>query len=122
MENNLNLKPFNLDQALAGDPICTESGEDVTQLTMFNAASNSEYCLAGVCDGYINVWRKDGSTCRYDKNLRMKPKKVVKWVSVAYNQLYGSYYTFAIPSDSLEQAKKTHLGQDISHHMIEVEI
>lgn len=115
------MKQFNLEQALAGDPVCTEEGKEVTCLTEFKGVTCSDYNLVGICDGYISVWKQDGSSHCFGKNLKMKPKKVTKWVSVTYNKSNDSYYTFAVPSDSLEQAMNNYSG-DVSHHMIEFEI
>lgn len=62
MENEVklktNLKPFDLEKALAGDPIITRDGREVTQATLFNC--DSLYPLRAVVGGDVRAFTKDG--------------------------------------------------------------
>jgi len=85
------MKPINLERVLAGDPVITKSGEEVTQLTLFE--SNDEYPLVGVVDGNLEQWTKDGKyhiDQSHTKDLCMAPKKVTYWVNV-YNFADGRH-------------------------------
>jgi hypothetical protein len=115
MENNL--KPFNLQDALAGKPVVTRQGKKVTQLHLFN--TNTEQPLLGIIEGDkdIYTWNKDGiyfshkDTSAFD--LFMAPEKKSIWVNLyeyENGQLWvGCYY------NSLEEASKpgTHMGRYI---------
>lgn len=39
MKTKADLKPFDLEKALAGEPVVTRQGEEVTQLTLFKTSS-----------------------------------------------------------------------------------
>lgn len=58
------MKPFNLEAALAGEPVVTRDGRRVTQLTMFDGLSDR--CLAGVIDGILLQWDKNGRRYKVD--------------------------------------------------------
>lgn len=53
-----NTTPFNLEKALAGEPVVTRGGQEVTQLTAFE--TNSEYNLAGVVGGELYRFTEEG--------------------------------------------------------------
>jgi len=52
------MKPFSLEEALAGSPVCTRDGRTVTQLVKFDAVSPRP--LIGVVDGTIYAWPANG--------------------------------------------------------------
>jgi hypothetical protein len=81
------LKPFNLERALAGDPVVTRDGREVTQLIVFNIDYQMTYPVHGVCNKDIMQWTKEGKwtvSRREPTNtdLFMKPKKKTYWVNV----------------------------------------
>lgn len=53
-----NTTPFNLEKALAGEPVVTRGGQEVTQLTAFE--TNSIYKLAGVVGGELYRFTEEG--------------------------------------------------------------
>lgn len=72
-----NLIPFNLEAALAGEPVVTRDRlEDVTQLTTFETSRG--VILVGVMAGNVQTWTKNGefheSGKISDYDLFMKPK------------------------------------------------
>lgn len=61
------MKPFNLERALAGDPVVTRDGRKVTQLMMFDASALAKP-VAGVIHGVCDVvfsWTKNGYSSIY---------------------------------------------------------
>lgn len=80
-----NLKPFNLERALAGDPVVTRDGRPVTQLTYFRAR-NTTYKLIGVVDDDVESWSDRGETWSKggitNSDLFMAPKTRTVWVNL----------------------------------------
>lgn len=81
---NKNLKPFDLERALAGDPVITRDGRSVQEIHHFKY-DKSEWCVGVVIDG--GYWRycMDGSTCRaYNspegRDLFMAPIEKEYWI------------------------------------------
>jgi hypothetical protein len=75
------MKPFNIDEALAGKPVTTTDGREVTQLIKFEISSN--YKLTGVVDGELKkftIYGKSYSECT--KDLVMATEKKSIWVNV----------------------------------------
>jgi hypothetical protein len=77
-------KPFNLERALAGDPVKSRDGRPVTQLTLF-VTSDREY-LAGVINDEVKWWKPTGrywggEDCIYDLFMTSSKKRTV-WVNL----------------------------------------
>ena len=53
-------KPFNIEEALAGNRVVTNEGDEVTQLTQFKTISYRTN-IYGVVKGIITCWNGDGS-------------------------------------------------------------
>jgi hypothetical protein len=55
-----NMKPFSLEEALAGSPVCTRDGRTVTQLVKFDAVSSCDtpYIRADIVDGLVEALEK----------------------------------------------------------------
>jgi hypothetical protein len=56
------MKPFDLERALAGDPVVTRDGRPVEQIIRFKTEVKGQHTLYGVIDGYVCNWMLDG--CR----------------------------------------------------------
>ena len=88
------MEKFNLERALAGEPVITRDGREVTQLVKFDAPG-ANYALRGVSDGEIRSWTTDGRFSTFSENspkdLFMKPKENAIWVNV-YKEIDGSLY------------------------------
>lgn len=82
------MEKFNLERALAGEPVCTRSGKDVTQLTKFDTHEN--YPIVGVVDGCVKCWTIDGEYFDYSAkkphDLFMKSKENAIWANVLKNR------------------------------------
>lgn len=88
------MKPFNLERAKAGDPVCTENGE-IIKLIYFDMPGY--YPIAGFQDCYLLSFRLDGVYWDYRTNktceLFMAPKKIQYWVNVYRNPLNKGIWT-----------------------------
>lgn len=58
--------PFDLDKALAGQPVVTRSGLKVEELTLMKK-DKSSYPLKGIVDGEMNEWKTDGRFSDYEE-------------------------------------------------------
>ena len=70
------LKPFNLEKALAGEPVVTRDGKEVTQITFFDC--EDVYPIVAVTNKIKRSFTVDGffleSNAPHRFNLFMKPK------------------------------------------------
>ncbi len=82
------MKPFNLERALAGDPVVAYGGAPVTGLHLFN--TESVYKLYGECLGGIISWTIKGKYRATDgaspHDLCMAPIKRAGWINI-YNDV-----------------------------------
>lgn len=91
------MKPFNLERALAGDPVQTMDGRPVTQLTRFECKCRN---VVGVVEGALHLWDEEGNCGGiYDPNkvtLVMVPVKKYGWVNL-YKNSRGEIVTLSEP-------------------------
>jgi hypothetical protein len=86
------MEQFNLERALAGEPVCTRDGNEVTQLVKFDI--DSSYNVHGVINRNAECFKIDG---RYkddglsNKDLFMKPIENAIWVNV-YKDYNGKLF------------------------------
>ena len=79
------MKKFDLEKALAGEPVVTRDGRRVSQLTLFNIV-NAPMVLYGVIDGNLYSWSREGtagstnSSKRHD--LFILPIEKTYWMNV----------------------------------------
>jgi hypothetical protein len=93
------MKPFDLEKALAGEPVVTKNGQSVSQLTLFSLTKD-DYCIYGVIEGRIQRWVRSG---QYDVNVEnhdldlfmVQPEQWVNvyWISRNNNWCNGPYPT-----------------------------
>lgn len=83
------IKPFNLERALAGDPVVTRENNPVTQLHSFE--TTDFFSIAGIYNGYMSneqlgIWNKEGKFYRssedHANDLFMACRTVTKWVNI----------------------------------------
>ena len=77
------MKPFNLERAIAGDPVQTKNRKPVSQLTVFE--SIDKYSVIGVVDGEICYWDEWGNSSRTfvpEYQLVMTPEKKTGWLNL----------------------------------------
>jgi hypothetical protein len=86
------MKPFNLQDALAGKPVITRSGHPVTQLTYFSDA-DIEQKLLGCESGTIERWDDQGyyqpSKRESSMDLFMAPVKQTFWFAYDIEESIG---------------------------------
>jgi hypothetical protein len=79
-----NLKPFDLTKALAGEPVITRSGKEVTDLHLFNIREDYRP-LYGVVDKEVESFTKQGEYLDGEESeldLFMAPETVKYYVHV----------------------------------------
>jgi hypothetical protein len=111
------MKPFNLEKALAGEPVVTRDGKPVTNLTLFPI--KYEFPLYGVVEGDIRTYTKCGhriadATSQTDGDLFMAPVKREGWVNILRNQSHGLVIAGARVFESKEQAAEA-IYNDVWH-------
>ena len=75
--------PFDLERALAGDPVITQNGKPVTQLHKFDGVDYRPILV--VIDGRTVCWELDGKNSVQGLSLFMAPppkKRIRGWVNV----------------------------------------
>lgn len=81
----MTLEPFNLERALAGEPVCTRDGREVKQLTYFKE-SDELFPIYGILDGELHCWNTNGSFNNFPifskEDLFMKSKVVEAFFNV----------------------------------------
>jgi len=80
------MKQFNLEKALAGDPVITRNGKKVEEIKLFKTKINNNKVLFGVIDGWVlsfNIDGRNNSILRFDTeyDLFMAPVKHIGWVN-----------------------------------------
>lgn len=103
-----NLKPFNLERALAGDPVVTRHGIEVEEIYHFKK-DKSEWCLGVVINGGYWSYCIDGTTCRpYEgpekQDLFMKPVEK-EYVVASYYTVPSAHLVFSKPFNSMALAE-----------------
>jgi len=93
------MKPFNLEEALAGKPVVTRSGDPVTQIVKFDIKNNIPYSIAAIHNGHICTWTYEGIfnffiDTQNDMDLFMAPESKFIWINL-WQQLHenGNYVT-----------------------------
>jgi hypothetical protein len=99
------MKKFNLQEALAGKPVISREGKQVTQLHLFELNPSSNYSLYGVLDGNVESFNLNGKWDIYrdegSRDLFMGPDVI--YVNV-YNS--GDYYYTGPLFNTREEAEK----------------
>ena len=83
------MKPFDLEKALAGEPVVTRNGKPVTELHCFKTAEGP-YNVCAVVDGVVMVLTakgvyysvEEGRVVEHSFDLFMAPTKRVGWVNI----------------------------------------
>lgn len=83
------MKKFNLKEALAGKPVITRDGDEVTNIVKFDV-SDSPYSVAGLHNGNIRTWTDEGifniyQNTLHDMDLFMDSENQIIWINVWKN-------------------------------------
>ena len=120
-----NLKPFDLESAKAGKPVCTRDGRKA-RIICFDAkcADTPIVALVSRDDGEILLRHYRNGKLSDDKDsdadLMMLPEKKEGWVNVYYSKLNGIYY-FSAAIESKEKALEERLDYCIDTIKVEWE-
>lgn len=112
------MKPFNVEDALNGAPVCTRDGRPVTQLVKFDC--DDHWAIFGVVNKRCVSWSRTGQAPRSALDLFMAPLKKNGWVArEKYTDnnvdfVYGMIY----PS---EESAKMNCPNALGFHKIEWE-
>lgn len=76
-------RPFNLEEALAGKPVVTRDGQEVTQITLFEGTTTSHPVFA-VLEGDILCFNENGmhGINSSSLDLFMKVRTMTVWVNL----------------------------------------
>lgn len=79
------MKPFDLDRAIAGDPIETRGGVPV-EFVAYATGIQGDFKVIGIMTGSIKTWRMDGTYSLdgriFEFDLVMKPVIVKKYINL----------------------------------------
>ena len=78
------MKPFNLEEAKAGKPVCTRDGRDV-RIICFDKR-DAQYPIVALLSEIgieaVALYHQNGKTGNSDKDLFMKPEKKTGWINI----------------------------------------
>ncbi len=91
------MKPFNLEKALAGEPVITRDGRPVTQLIKFEAIVEDGYVIYGVVNNKIFNFLDSG---KYDRTFEshcfdLFMAEPERWVNVYYDERINKFWKSA---------------------------
>lgn len=100
------MKPFDLEQALAGKPVVTRNGLPVPDVHLFGNASG-KFCVGAVIKGEVFLFTLEGKTSlsgESELDLLMSPEKRMVWLNI-FDDLKTLEY-IAVGFNSRESAGK----------------
>jgi hypothetical protein len=83
------MKPFNLQQALAGAPVVTRDGRKVEELHYFKNVTKGDFPIVGVIDGRLESFTESGNfnvSNISESDLFMAPVKVKMLAQMYFDQ------------------------------------
>jgi len=91
------MKPFDLEKALAGEPVVTRDGRPVTQLIKFEAIVEDGYVIYGVVNNKIFNFLDSG---KYDRTFEshcfdLFMAEPERWVNVYYDERINKFWKSA---------------------------
>lgn len=85
------MKPFNLEEAIAGKPVVTTEGAAVI-IAGYNANAQKNHQVVGWVDGNSYSWNEYGylysnnSPCEYDLHMKTEVKTIKGWMNIYYDE------------------------------------
>jgi hypothetical protein len=79
------MKEFNLEKALAGEPVITKTGKKVAQITKFDNVTITPYSICGVVEGSLENWSKEGKyhhSTESQLDIYMAEESKTIWINV----------------------------------------
>lgn len=100
------MEKFNLERALAGEPVITRDGREVTEIHFFETCTEDR-SLVAVIGGEICLFHNNGLSFGTNnltqRDLFMKPKVIEGWCNVYVSSSNEMYMSGTYPSE--EKAK-----------------
>jgi len=121
----MQLKPFNLERALAGDKVITRSGEHVPEIHYFKTTRYSRFPIVAVIEGHIRTFKINGEYSdhvNHSFDLFMATKKKKLYIAFKYIDYNGGKWASSFVYESLEEIKKNLLEHDPSWIIKEFEV
>jgi hypothetical protein len=101
------MKPFDLEKALAGDPVITGDGRKVEELYYFKKLKNI-FPIAAVIDGNLYTYQTNGRSRHFDDkdaDIFMETKKLYIAIEKKAENPCGSHHTSNAYTDKSEAEK-----------------
>jgi len=105
------MKPFDLQKALAGEPVVTRNGDKVIELKHYTSAHQDDYCISGIIISYNSSFVetflingqlvKNMTSCGNDL-LMAEPET---WINVYYSKIQDKIWN-SVKYNSEEEAKE----------------
>jgi len=107
------MKPFNLEEALAGKPVVTREGRKVLQLHCFKNISKENECISVIIEGYNSIRNlyENGrylETQDHPNDLFMAEEKIEFWHNVYFSHKFKK--TIVGESFNTESEAKANVG------------
>lgn len=109
-EKKLNLKPFNLEEAKSGKPVCTRDGRDAS--IILSSLKNKNFPIIAIvdCDGEENVYQYDinGVCDEHDENLDLMMVSVEHygWINIHKDSITKARWITPIIFSTEQEAKR----------------
>ncbi len=100
------MEPFDLEKALAGDPVVTRCGREVTEIHFFETCTEDRPIVAvigGKMYSFFNNGTSSGTNNPTERDLFMKPKVIEGWFNI---YLIGVKIWTSSAHESEERAKQ----------------
>jgi tellurite resistance-related uncharacterized protein len=102
------MKPFDLQKALAGDPVITRDGVPVTEIHHFKTR-NDEFNVIGVYKGIFRSFKEDGKFGLNSDSimdlLMAETAEPETWINVYYSKIQDKIWN-SVKYNSEEEAKE----------------
>lgn len=90
------MKPFNLERALAGDPVCYRNGKEVLEWHYFEESSGASPIVSVTPEGGFKTHGIDGSYVKGDESdsdLVLKSVQKIGWINIYKTIKTGEVFT-----------------------------
>jgi hypothetical protein len=101
------MKPFNLDKALAGEPVVTRCGYQVTHINHYRTADQSGFCITALVHGLsveVETFKKTGYFTSGENGLDLFMAEPEAWINVYYSKVQEKIWN-SVKYNSEEEAK-----------------
>jgi len=113
------MKPFNLEKALAGEPVVTRDGTKVTEIHNFSTR-HGEMTVFAIIEGSFLTFSKSGKhySTIVDSEFDLFMADTEKWVNVYYNKEKD----LAFCSETYESEIEARTGRLHTHYITTIQV